>query len=180
MLGLSAHLHTSDRHVLEQIILPAYASRSDIKRVLFVGCAPYTQHYGAFFSGREYWTIDPIARRRRHGSTRHVVDRLENLGAHAQPGYFDLIVCNGVLGWGMNTLDSAEAAFSTCHRHLRQGGELMVGWNDVLPRNRVAPDDVPALQGFQPLVFAPLETSRLKVDAPQKHVFDFYRKGFTS
>ena len=178
VLGLSAHLHTADRQVLEQVILPAYAGRRDITRVLFVGCAPYTQHYGELFAGREYWTIDPVPRRRRHGGTRHIVDRLENLGSHAQPAYFDLIVCNGVLGWGLNALDTAEAAFATCHRHLREGGELVVGWNDVPPRNRVAPDDLPALQRFEPLVFAPVGTARLRVDAPQKHVFDFYRRSF--
>lgn len=176
-LGLSAHLHTADRQVLEQTILPAYASRSDIKRVLFVGCAPYTQHYSELFSEREYWTIDPVPRRRRHGGTRHIVDRLENLGSHAQPAYFDLILCNGVLGWGLNALDSAEAAFATCHRYLREGGELVVGWNDVPPRNRVPPDEVLALQRFERFVFAPLQAARLRIDAPQRHVFDFYRKG---
>ena len=177
VLGLPAHLRTADRQVLEQVILPAYARRSDITRVLFVGCASYTQHYSELFSEREYWTIDPVPRRRSHGGTRHIVDRLENLGRYAEPVYFDLIVCNGVLGWGLNTLDSAEAAFEACHRHLREGGELVVGWNDVPPRNRVAPDEVPALQRFEPMVFAPVETARLRIDAPQKHVFDFYRKG---
>ncbi|HYM47563.1 MAG TPA: hypothetical protein VES91_03715, partial [Burkholderiaceae bacterium] len=81
-LRLSAHLHTEDRRVLEQMILPAYARRTDIKRVLFVGCAAYTQHYSEFFAGREYWTIDPVARRRRYGSQRHIVYPLQNLGSH--------------------------------------------------------------------------------------------------
>lgn len=162
--------------MLEQVILPAYARRIDIDRVLFVGCAPYTQHYSELFGEREYWTIDPVARRRRYGSKRHIVDRLENLASHVQPAYFDLIVCNGVLGWGLNALDHAEAAFAACDRHLREGGELVVGWNDVAPRNRIAPDEVQALRHFERLMFAPVLTVRLRVDAPQKHVFDFYRK----
>ena len=162
--------------MLEQVILPAYARRSEIQRVLFVGCAPYTQHYGELFGEREYWTIDPVAQRRRYGSQRHIVDRLENLARHVQPAYFDLILCNGVLGWGLNAPNTAEAAFAACHRHLRDGGELVLGWNDVAPRNRVAPDDVRALTRFEPLQFAPGQTARLRVDGSQKHVFDFYRK----
>jgi hypothetical protein len=101
-LGLPATLRTEDRRILEQVILPEYARRPDIARVLFVGCAPYTQRYGETFGGREYWTIDPVARRRRYGSERHIVDRLQNLGNHVPAGYFDLVVCNGVLGWGLN------------------------------------------------------------------------------
>lgn len=178
-VGLSAPRHTEDRRVLEQVILPAYAARSDIQRVLFVGCAAYTQPYGELFSGREYWTIDPVARRRRFGSQRHIVDRLENLDGHVRAEYFDLILCNGVLGWGLNALADADAAFTACHRHLRAGGEMVLGWNDIAPRNSVVPEDVPALRRFEPLKFGPLGTARMTIDVPHRHVFDFYRKAFT-
>ncbi|MBC7778812.1 MAG: class I SAM-dependent methyltransferase [Proteobacteria bacterium] len=158
------------------MILPAYASRTDIERVLFVGCAAYTQHYGDLFRGRDYWTIDPVARRRRYGAQRHVVGRVENLGDHVQGEHFDLVICNGVLGWGLNTLEDADTAFAACHRHLRERGELVLGWNDIAPRNRVLPENVPALRRFEPLMFEPLQTARLRIDAPHRHTFDFYRK----
>ena len=138
-LGLPATLRTEDRRILEQVILPEYARRSDIGRVLFVGCASYTQRYGEIFGGREYWTIVPVARRRRYGSERHIVDRLQNLGNHVPAGYFDLVVCNGVLGWGLNAPEDANSALAACHTHLRAGGDLLLGWNDVAPRNRVLP-----------------------------------------
>ncbi len=175
-LGLSALRQTEDRRVLEQVILPAYACRVDIERVLFVGCAAYTQPYREFFSDREYWTIDPVPGRRRYGSERHIADRLEYLGNHVSDEYFDLIICNGVLGWGLNTAGDAEAAFAACHRHLRDGGELMLGWNDIAPRNQVSPDTVAALRHFERQVFDPLGADRLEVDVPHRHVFDFYRK----
>lgn len=168
-VGLSAHRVTEDRRVLEQIILPAYAQRADIARVLFVGCAAYTKPYGGLFTGREYWTIDPVARRRRYGGQRHIVDRLENLGAHVQADYFDLIICNGVLGWGLNAPADAAAAFAACHFHLRRDGELVLGWNDIPPRNLVAPDDVPPLRGFSLL-------QRRKIEVAHRHVFDVYKK----
>ncbi len=176
VLGHSALRQTEDRRLLEQVILPAYARRADIERVLFVGCAAYTQPYGALFSGREYWTIDPVLRRRRYGSEHHIVDRLENLGIHVRDGHFDLIVCNGVLGWGLNSPADADAAFAACHRHLREGGELVLGWNDIEPRNRIVPDDLPSLRRFETRVFDPLQSARNRVDVPHRHVFDFYLK----
>ena len=162
--------------MLEQVILPAYAQRSDITRVLFVGCAAYTQHYGELFSGREYWTMDPAPRLRKYGSAHHITDTLQNLGQHVEPGYFDLIVCNGVLGWGLNAPDEADAAFATCFTHLRAGGDLLLGWNDVVLRNRVLPDDVAALQRFQRVPMGPSQTARWRIDVANCHVFDFYQK----
>ena len=175
-LGLSAQLRTEDRRLLEQVILPEYSRRADIKRVLFVGCAAYTQRYGEFFSGGEYWTIDPVPRRRRYGSERHIVDRLQNLGSHAPSAYFDLIVCNGVLGWGLNELEDADAAFAACHHHLRAGGALLLGWNDIAPRNRVLPEAISALGRFEKVQCDPAKTARWRVDTGNRHVFDFYQK----
>ena len=173
---MSARRQTVDRRILEEVILPGYARRADIRRVLFVGCAAYTQPYQNLFTHCEYWTIDPAARRARYGSRQHIVDRLENLGRHVAADYFDLIVCNGVLGWGLNDLNAANAAFTACHRHLRHGGELVLGWNDVAPRNRVVPADVSALEPFEPQLFDPLQTAQLRVSVAHRHVFNFYQK----
>ena len=133
-LGLSAQLHTEDRRALEQVILPEYARRTDIARILFVGCAAYTQRYGALFGAREYWTIDPVARRSRYGSPHHIVDQLQNLGRHVRPAYFDLIVCNGVLGWGLNTPADAEIAFARVPGATARGRRIDAG----MERHRAA------------------------------------------
>ena len=175
-LGLPSQRHTEDRRILEQVILPEYARRPEISRILFVGCAAYTQQYEQFFPGREYWTIDPVARRRQYGSSRHIVDTLQNLRHHFAPDYFDLIVCNGVLGWGLNTPADADAALAACYSHLRTGGELLVGWNDISPRNKVAPVDIPALRRFEARPFGSAQRTRWKVEAANRHVFDFYRR----
>jgi SAM-dependent methyltransferase len=175
-IGLPVQLHTEDRRVLEQLILPEYARRPDIARILFVGCAAYTQRYGELFRGREYWTIDPVARRRKYGSERHIVDRLQNLATHVQASYFDLVVCNGVLGWGLNGLEEAESALDACLTHMRPGGDLLLGWNNVAPRNRTLPDDIAALRRFDVALFGGSQSSRWEIDVPNRHVFDFYRK----
>ena len=94
------------------------------------------------------------------GGQHHIVDQLQNLGRHARPEYFDLIVCNGVLGWGLNDPEDVDAAFAVCLTHLRAGGELMLGWNNIAPRNRVLPEDIPALRQFERARFGSAQTAR--------------------
>jgi SAM-dependent methyltransferase len=173
--GGPLRLPTIDRRLLEQELLPAYARRPDVRRALFCGCAPYTRHYASIFATAEYWTLDPNPARRRDGASHHIVDSLQRLQCHDHGGLFDLIVCNGVLGWGLDTRADAEAAITACDRALRAGGHLLLGWNDVYPRNRVQPEAIRSLQRF---VHAPFSgwDARLRVPGPGRHVFDFYRK----
>lgn len=176
--GGAARRRTPDRRLLEERILPALAARADVRRVLFVGCAPYTRHYEATFRHAEYWTIEPSPRRRRWGARRHIVDRLEHLGRHVAPASFDAIVCNGVLGWGLDRADAAEAAFAACRAALRPGGLLVLGWNDVRPRNRVVPAALRALAELEPVALAGVGGPQVRVDGPHRHVFEFYRRPF--
>ena len=170
-----ARRRSLDRRILEDEILPWLAGRDDIRRVLFVGCARYTRHYEAFFSDRDYRTIDPTPRRRRWGADRHIVDRLEHLGRHVAPASLDAIVCNGVLGWGLNRRDDAEAAFDACRAALRPGGELIVGWNDVAPRNRVRPDSLHSLGRFDNVPLPGYDVVALSCGSAHRHVFVRYR-----
>ena len=174
-LGAYPRLRTDDRFLLELTILPSFARRGEIRRTLFCGCAAYTQHYEDLFAGGEYWTIDPVVRRQRYGSAHHIVGKLEQLSQHDTDGPFDLIVCNGVLGWGINTPKEADEALSACHRALRPGGYLLLGWNDVFPRNRVKPEQIPALARFEHTPFEAFG-ARVRVRGSGRHVFDFYRK----
>jgi SAM-dependent methyltransferase len=174
--GRPVRRRSADRRFLEEAILPALSRRGDVRSVLFVGCARYTRHYEALFPNAEYWTIDPDPRRRRWGARRHIVDRLERLDGHRIGDTFDLIVCNGVLGWGLNRRADAESAFQACHRALCAGGHLVLGWNDVAPRNAVRPDTVQALGRFAPCVLHGVGGPVVRIDAPNRHVFEFYRK----
>ena len=176
LAGRPPRRRSRDRTLLERHILPAYARRADIRRVLFVGCARYTRHYEGLFDNVEYWTLDAAARKRRWGATRHIHDRLERLDRHVAPGHFDLIVCNGVLGWGLNRRDDAEAAFAACHIALRPGGELVVGWNDVAPHDAVRPESLVALRRFERCSVPGLGGPVVRIDVPHRHVFEFYRK----
>ena len=176
LTGRPVRRRSADRQYLEHEVLPALARRADVRCVLFVGCARYTRHYEAIFPSAEYWTIDPDPRRRRWGAKFHIVDRLERLGFHWPEARFDLIVCNGVLGWGLNARDDAEAAFAACHAALRPGGQLILGWNDIRPHNAVRPDSIESLARFERAPASSGRPLQVRIGVPHRHVFEFYRK----
>jgi hypothetical protein len=166
-----------DRRVLERIIFAFYTLEPGIRTVLFVGCESYTADYERrHFPSHEYWTLDPDESHRRFGGKRHVVARLEELGRHFGPGSLDLIICNGVYGWGLNRLADCEAALSQCHLCLARDGHLLLGWNDV-PRWNPAPiTAIENLRLFTEYEFPPLGSTRYLTDTSYRHTYNFYRK----
>lgn len=174
-LGAPPRIRSPDRALLERRILPAFGRDDSIQRVLFVGCAPYTQHYPRLLSAAESCTLDPNPRNRRYGVRWHVIAPLQDLRTQQIRGLFDLIVCNGVLGWGLNSPDDADRAMRTCHDALRADGYLVLGWNDVFPRNRVKPEHITALAAFEHVGYAGLP-ARIRVRSATRHVFDLYRR----
>jgi len=175
-LGWSAALDTADRRILEESIFPYYLE-PEFRRVLFVGCAVFTSHYQRrFFADKEFVTIEPNPDQARFGSTRHVVAPLEAASRHFAAGYFDVIFCNGVYGWGLDTIAQGEAAFAACHTCLREGGHLVFGWNDLPQRTPFELDEVQSRNAFRRLQFPPLGAWRYLTDTRHRHVFDFYQK----
>ena len=176
-LNVTAPLPTEDRRVLEQIIFGHYRNDPCIKTVLFVGCDSYTAHYERrYFAAHDYWTIDPDTTRRRFGAKHHVIARLQELGQYFPAGFFNLIVCNGVFGWGLNSVEDCDAAMSQCHACLATDGYMLLGWNDV-PGRDPAPGEVRSLSRFSEYPFPAFGTSRYLTNTAYRHTYYFYKKG---
>jgi hypothetical protein len=177
-LGLPVSLESRDRQVLENIIFPYYDSRPDIVRVLFVGVAWYTRHYGqAYFPRKEFWTVDASRSERKHGAPRHHLEaRLEDVPAKFAAGHFDLVIMNGVYGHGLSEPGECERSFDACFYLLRSEGHFMFGWNDV-PEHRGAPlESIESLARFTPVELPPLGTHRYETGTASRHIFEFYRR----
>ena len=110
VLRLPMPLRTRDRWVLEQSILPAVVKRASKQTVVFVGCDYYTWHYERLFKGHRYITIDPDPGRARFGGKEHHVDFMGNLPVHLRAGTVDAIICNGVVGFGLDDPEEADHA----------------------------------------------------------------------
>jgi SAM-dependent methyltransferase len=177
-LRLSTPIDTHDRRVLEQIIFPGYLADPRVGRVLFVGCEPYTAHYERqFFASHDFWTIEPNPKMRRYGSKQHVIAVLEQLADHFQPGFFNLIVCNGVYGWGLDSAEQCEIAFANCFNCLAPGGHLLIGWDDI-PTHRASVQlpQVASLSQFNKFQFPALGSWRYVTDTPYRHIYEFYQR----
>jgi SAM-dependent methyltransferase len=172
--GLPTSLDTEDRRILEQEILPWFGEREEFRRVLFVGCDWYTRHYDSFFDSHEYWTLEKDAARRRYGAERHVVDSVANLAEHFPESSFELILMNGVLGWGLDDPGEAEAALQACATRLAPGGVLLLGWNDVPEKRILEPGRSPALRSLSPWEFPPFGSSRRVAPGRIRHTYEFY------
>ncbi|HEX5419263.1 MAG TPA: class I SAM-dependent methyltransferase, partial [Gammaproteobacteria bacterium] len=129
-----------------------------------------------FFESRTFWTADVSPAARRDGARNHVTAAIQDLDAHFPPGYFDLVLMNGVYGHGLMEYEECERAFGTCYELLRPGGHFMFGWNDV-PEHRGAPlDAIEHLARFAPSVCPPLAAHVYATDTASRHIFQFYRR----
>ena len=173
-VGLRNRLRSPDRDMLERVILPAYAQLPGTHKVLFVGSDWFTRHYEKLFSGQEYWTLDPDPWKRRFGAHRHIVAALESLDAHFAEGHFDVIVCNGIFGWGLNERVDCERAFLNCFTRLRAGGHFMLGWNDVPAHTPFPLASLASLAHFTPQPLPALGSAHFLADPQTRHMFDFY------
>lgn len=170
-------LETEDRRVLEQIIFPRLLEDQTLQRVLFVGCDFYTHHYPDIFRSREFWTIEPNTRRSAaHGGARRVTDRLERVADHFEQAFFDVVICNGVVGFGLDDRDAAERAFAGCFRVLRPGGLFVHGWNDRADLRPFDLRECRSLEQFTPYVFEPLGATRYLTRTEARHTYDFYAR----
>ena len=176
-LGIPVKFHSPAREVLENTILPYYASLEGVSRVLFVGTDWYTIHYRKFFKQKiDYWTIDPDPEQARYGAKNHIVDYVENLEKYFESGFFDIIFCNGVLGFGLNQKDPADRSFDSCHTCLCKGGILVIGRDDTSDFLSFSLDELNSMQKFKPHYFPPLATKNYSLKPQFEYLYSFYSK----
>jgi SAM-dependent methyltransferase len=120
----------SARRYMTESIFPALAAMN-LKRVLFVGCKSYTAHYGKQLTRAaiEYWTtdIDPAAAiwgEKDH----HIVCDITKIDEVCPLGWFDVVLLNGVFGYGVDEENEMNRAIEAIARILRQDGMLLIGW----------------------------------------------------
>jgi hypothetical protein len=165
-----------DRSILEEVILPYFVKDISVKRILFVGCSAYTQRYNELFNSKEYWTIDSKYVKRKYGAKRHIVDSITNVGRHVTNNYFNVIVMNGVIGYGLNRMKDIEQAMDACYEALASNGILLVGWNDLSRRTPIDIRTLRALRKLREYYFDPLQTCHYRTEGSYRHMFSFYRK----
>jgi hypothetical protein len=162
-------LLSPDRKVLADNYLPAFAALRG--RVLFVGCREYTTAYYDILEaqGGEVWTmdIDPAAAPCGHLVRHHTGDvcAVDQVFADMK---FDGILCNGVLGYGVDSPEQQRRALTALAAAMVTGGHLLIGWNTHKIED-------PLAAGMADGLFEPEERVGLPARVPiveSRHVYD--------
>lgn len=129
-LGSGVMDEFADRRYMEGVLLPAVAAMRP-RRLLDVGLQPYTAHYGRFFGPEtERWTLDVDPASARLGAPdRHIVGDVLDAEARFEPGTLDVLLFNGILGFGLDRLDEQVRMLHVARRLLRTDGWFLVGWD---------------------------------------------------
>jgi SAM-dependent methyltransferase len=164
----------SDRTVLERVIFPFVIENFKPETILDIGRTQAQQHYNDFFKGKDFWTIDIDPENKKFGAKNHVVDDVQHLSDHFEENKFDLIIFNGVIGWGLNKKQEVEKGVKEIHKVLKKGGLLIVGWNNVPDLMPVHLDEVCVPEKFEKHTLKPLEAHNFATR--WKHTFSFFTK----
>ncbi len=164
----------SDRTVLENVIFPFVINNFKPGTILDIGRTEAQKHYNEFFKENDFWTIDINPSNKEFGAKNHIVDDVKNLSKHFKENTFDLIVFNGVIGWGLNNKEDVLRGIEEIHKVLRKGALLIVGWNDVPDLMPVHLDEVCTSEKFEKHSLEPLESHNFQTR--WKHTFSFFIK----
>lgn len=119
-----------DRVILTGTLLPAFTG---FRRTLWIGCQAYTPPYYATLEsgGGECWTLDLNPESAAWGREgRHVIGDLTQADTLFAPAFFDAVICNGIFGWGVNSLEERSKALAAMATILKPDGVLLMGWNN--------------------------------------------------
>ncbi|NCA10735.1 class I SAM-dependent methyltransferase [bacterium] len=171
--GIDIRRLRPDRRLLERRIFPWLLAQPECDRLLFVGCAWYTQHYPRIFAGREFWTLECDPRLARFGGPRHVVGTCARVSEHFAAASLDVVICNGVYGFGLDDAATLAATIHGFRKVLRPNGLLVFGWNNVPGNDPLGLERLDCFEGFRPLVGGPCGGGRHEVPGRSRHTFEF-------
>lgn len=164
-----------DRDILERIIFKYVLIHLDPKTILDIGREDYEHFYNKFFIGRKMWTIDLDPQKEEFGADNHIIDNVVNLQKHFQNNFFDLIIMNGVFGWGLNEKNEIELALNAVYDTLKPGGLFIFGWNDIKGSVPIPLEEITALKKFKAFHFPPLKGTSFKA-INGEHTYNFFIK----
>jgi SAM-dependent methyltransferase len=158
-----------DRRLMAEAFVPALAAEGG--RILFIGCRGYNRddYAPCLAAGAEVWTTDIDPRAARWGVAGHhrtgdacLIDQVFS------DLTFDAVVCNGIMGHGVDEIEPQRQLLAAIAAILRPGGRLLLGWNTERTEDPVA-NGLTAV-AFVPSAFPGLE-ARITFDAVT-HVYD--------
>lgn len=118
-------------------------------RCLFIGLDKHNWHYDRLLEP-DFYSIDLNPRNAAYGQpNRHVVGSATELSSDHPPNSFDVVIANGLIGFGLDTEEAFNQLMFECHRVLASNGMLVLGYNDKPDRLKFNVEQARGYQAFQ-------------------------------
>lgn len=172
-----------DRIIMRDNIIPSIIHQKKIilettqhnLNVLWIGTRKYTIKYISDMEKNNInvYTTDIDKNAIKYGNKNHKVCDAKYLDRYYGACVFDIVMMNGILGWGINTHEDQVESIINTGKILKSGGWLQLGWNinKILdPIHSGIFDNTP----FEHKIFPGLDT-RI-ITCGHSHVYDFFQK----
>lgn len=130
--GIEFPRKSANRQFLENAIFKYLDTllNTDSAQCLFIGTDKRSWHYRSRFKAK-YFTIDNDPGKAIYGDIRnHTIGSATELTRQYERDQFDVIVANGLIGFGINEMDQCEAFFAGLEAILKPNGVLVLGHNN--------------------------------------------------
>lgn len=172
-------IDTPSRVFLEQQVFGYLNNQAVVQstesELLFLGLDKHNWHYPRLLRAN-FHSLDISPRSEVYGrSGRHWRGDALEMAAHYGADRFDVVIANGLLGFGIDTASDLRRLLAQCHAVLKAEGLLVLGYNDLPERT---PFPVEVGSGFREFVpgIEGVASSRYLVDDAFRHVYCFFRK----
>ena len=173
-VGIDIRRLRLDRKVLERRILTWVRAKPEYRRILFVGCDWYTQHYPWLFRTAEFWTLERDPGLARYGApTRHIIGSCEDVAESFGRGGLDCVICNGVYGFGLDSEAAVAQTIAGFRQTLRPASLLFFGWNNVPEHDPLGLATRDVFEGFAALAESPLGSACQELPTRNRHTYQF-------
>lgn len=125
MIGRFPNGNTVDRWILESKIIKEIVFSKDLIRIISVGISGTSKDYFKLFdigTSKVFKTVDPF--NASDDQANHFNNRFEQL-ALDEP--YDVILLNGVIGYGTDSVKEVELIFEQCTNMLSLNGVVIIG-----------------------------------------------------
>lgn len=181
-LGFDFAFDAPNRTFLEHEIFGylnrCYGSEDKHRKLLFIGIDKHNWHYHRLLQ-LQFHTIEIKPKNAVYGQPgHHVVGSATQLPDHYSPETFDVVIANGLIGFGLNSPDDFELLLAGSYHILKPGGVFVLGYNNTPHRLGFAIDNVKSFQYFEP--FTPdiddVKGPYHAIDDEFRHTYLFLRK----
>lgn len=155
-----------------------FGSPSKDKKLLFIGIDKHNWHYHRDMD-MQFHTIEIKPQNAVYGQEGlHVVGSATELPAHYEHEFFDVVVANGLIGFGLDSKSDFERLLDGTSQILKPGGIFILGYNDLPERldfDIRSADHYTLFEEFVPDIDG-LERSFFRVNDEYDHTYVFMRK----